>query len=151
MTMRCYVIRHTHNPVSYLKFRHTQAYSSPIQVSHIMGYLEPCVTLVTYSESCHIQNPRYIQNPVTYWELCHIQNFAIFRFFVYLGPVAYSKPYLIRNIQAYSIMIFRTTLTLFFFFLILHNFQRWFLTTMTSIPMLDWDFLNNTQSLKITL
>ena len=74
--MRCYVIRHTHNPVSYLKFRHTQAYSSPIQVSHIMGYLEPCVTLVTYSEPCHIQNPRYIQDSVTEYIFSHIQNFV---------------------------------------------------------------------------
>ena len=63
--------------------------------SHIVAYLEPCVTLA-YSEPCHIQNPvifrtwdifrtlsrhilAYLERWVTYWEPCHIQHFVIFR------------------------------------------------------------------------
>ena len=76
--------------------------------SHIVAYLEPCVTLA-YSEPCHFQNPgifriqnilktlsrhmAYSERCVTlaYGEPCRIQNFAIFRFLAYLGPEAYSE------------------------------------------------------------
>ena len=71
--------------------------------SHIVAYLEPCVTLaysktLSYSKSWHIYNPRCIQNsfktyfdifktlcntrilrPLLYSERCPIQNFGIFR------------------------------------------------------------------------
>ena len=45
---------HIQNPVYYRKFRHIQAYSGPIKTfSHIVAYLEPCVT-GAYSESWYI-------------------------------------------------------------------------------------------------
>ena len=55
------------NPVYYREFRHIQAHSRSIQTyRHGVVYLEPCVVHIfrtlPYSESWHIQNPRYIQN-----------------------------------------------------------------------------------------
>ena len=144
---------------------------------HIAAYLELCVTLV-YSEPCHVQNPgifrtydtfrtlsrhilAYSEQCVTiaYWEPCHIQNFAIFRNLTCLGLESYSESCYIgtfRHIQAYSMMIVITTLTLLFVTLVLHTFQRnkkkhVFLTTMASISMLDWVYLNNTRSFKTAL
>ena len=111
--------------------------------SHIVAYLEPCVTL-SYSELCHTQNPgifrtqdmprvlsRHIQVYagrcviLAYWELCHIKKFSIFRILAHLGP------------EAYSICL-KITLTFFF-----HEIYKGicFLTTMTSISMPEWIYL----------
>ena len=76
-------------------------------ISHIVAYLEPCVTLA-YSDTCHIQNPGIFRTQdkfrtllrhiltysecyitLAYSEPCHIQNFTIFRFLAYCGPEAY--------------------------------------------------------------
>ena len=88
--------------------------------SHIVAYIEPCVTL-EYLEHCHIENPGIFRTqhifrplsgdtlicseccaPLAYWEPCYIQNFGIFRTFPYLGYEAYSETWLYRYIQAYS-------------------------------------------------
>ena len=90
----------------------------------------------------------------------HIQNFAIFKILAYLGPNAFSVSCLYRHIQVYSGIVnndnYNTINLLFFFTLILHNFQpnfkrHVFLTTMTSISVLDLVYLNNTPSFKIML
>ena len=58
---------HIQSPVNYRKIRHIhvlfKTYSRPIQdiFSHILAYLEPCVTLA-YSKLCHIQNPGIFRN-----------------------------------------------------------------------------------------
>ena len=87
--------------------------------SHIVTYLEPCVTLA-YSKPCHIQIPSvfrtqdifrtlsrhilaYPERCITlaYWEPCHIQNFSIQNFgtFRTLGNPEFC---LYRHIHAYS-------------------------------------------------
>ena len=90
----------------------------------------------------------------------HIQNFAIFKMLAYLGPNAFSVSCLYRHIQVYSGIVdndsYNNINLLFFFTLILHNFQpnfkrHVFLTTMTSISVLDLVYLNNTPSFKIML
>ena len=67
--------------------------------SHIVAYLEPCVTLA-YLEPCHIQNPSIFKTwdafrtssrhipayseccvTLVYWKPYHIQHFAIFHNF----------------------------------------------------------------------
>ena len=149
------IFRHIH-----ALFRHIQPYCA---------YLEPCVILA-YSEPFHIQNPGILRNQdifrtlsryilaysvggvtLEFWKTCFIQNYAIFRVSalrnsrhiqnpVYLGTV--------RQVQTYSLMI-----TLTFFLHFFHTFQQdlkrhiCFLTTMTSISMLDRVYFNNTQSL----
>ena len=57
LTRAIYFMIHIQNPVYYRKFRHIQTCSRPLKdiFSHIVAYLEPCVTLA-YSEPCHIQN-----------------------------------------------------------------------------------------------
>ena len=142
-----------------------------------MVHWEPCVTLA-YSETCHIQNPgifitqdifrtlsRYILVyseccvTLAYWEPCYIQNFAIFRILAYLNPRHVQNPVYYRHIQAYS-GIFNNgsynNANFLFFHFDLSYFSRTFkkacfLTTMTSISMLVWVYLNNMRSLKIAL
>ena len=88
--------------------------------SHIVAYLEPCVTLA-YSEPCHIQNPgifrtqdifrtlsrhilAYSECCVTlaYWVPWHIQNVGIFRtrgifriLFIYVHALDFSGAYIL--------------------------------------------------------
>ena len=103
---------------------------------HILAYSERCVTLA-------------------YWELCHVQNFVIFKIldtktWLYYPRHNQNPVYLgiFRDIQEHSIMIVIIRLT-FFFTLIWNTFQgnlktRMLLTTMTSVSVLDWVYLNNT-------
>ena len=136
-----------------------------------MACLEPCVILA-YSESSHIQNPGIFRTQDIFRTIsrqfsgifsrlcnarktCFVQNFDIFRIsafrnsrhiqnLVYLGTF--------RHIQTYSVMI-----TLTFFLHFVQSCQRdlkrhmSFLTTMTSISMLDRVYLNNTRSMKKAL
>ena len=114
---------HIQNRVYYWKFRQTYSgvFTSYSDLSsHVVAYLEPCVTLA-HSEPCHIQNSGkfrtqdifrtlsklilvYLERCVTlaYWKPYHTQSFAIFRSLTYLGPEAYSQSCLFRHIQAYS-------------------------------------------------
>ena len=72
------------------------SYSDDI-FSHIVAYLEPCLTLA-YSDPYHIQNPSIFRTQdifrtlsrhilaercgtLTFWEPCHSQNFAIIQNF----------------------------------------------------------------------
>ena len=94
---------------------------------HIVTYSERCVTL-------HI-----VENP------------AIFRILAYLGPQAYSESCLYKHIQAYSDIFDSDSYNKINF---LTHFptkfkKTCFLTTMTSISMLDWVYLDNTRSFKI--
>ena len=141
--------------------------------SHIVAYLEPCVILA-YSEPFHIQSPgifraqdmfrtlsrhilAYLVGCVTlaFWKMCFIQNFAVFRISALRNSRHIQNPVYLgtfRHIQRYSIII-----TLTFFLHFFHTFQRdlkrhiFFLTTMTSISMLDRVNLNNMRSLKKAL
>ena len=110
------------------------------QFSHIVAYLEPCVTLA-YSELCHIQNPEIFRTQdifrtlsrhilaysescikLAYWELCHIQNLVIFIILAYLGPEVYSQFCLYRHIQAYSGRFDNDSCNFLFLTLMLHTF-----------------------------
>ena len=105
-------------PVYYCKFRHIQAYSRFIKTfSHVVAYLEPCVTLV-YSEPYHIQNPGIFRTYKIYSELCQgifrtlcnarilrtmpFTGLSHIRCLAYLGPKVYSESCFYRHIQAYS-------------------------------------------------
>ena len=157
-------------------FRHIHVLSDIF--SYMVAYLEPCVTLA-YSEPCHIQNPGIFSSQdifrtlsrhflayseccvtLTYWESCHIQNFAIFKILAYLGPKAYSESCLFRHHLTYSGIFNNDSLDninfLFFHFNLTYFLTKFkkiyiFLTTMTSISMLDQLYLNNTWFLKIAL
>ena len=145
--------------------------------SYIMVYSEHCITL-KYSEPCHIQNSgiystrdilrslsrhimAYSERCVTleYSEPCHIQIFGIFRILAYLRPDAYSEFRLFRHIHAYSGMFNNDSynnINFLFSLLILRTFRRnlkrhMFLTTMVSISMPDWVYLNNKRSFKKAL
>ena len=119
--------------------------------SHIVAYLEPCVTLA-YSKPCHIQNLGifitqdvfrtlsrhiliYSKRCVTlaYWDPYYIQNVALFRILAYLGPEVYSKSCLFIHIQAYSGIFNNNS----------KSKKTCFLTIMTLISMPDWVYLNN--------
>ena len=123
-------------------FRHIQPYCGIIRIlcnscifrtpdifktllKHILAYSQNCVMLA-------------------YWEPCHIQNFAIFRILAHLGPGAYLESCLFGHIQAYTDILRHIPLT----FTVHINKMRGFLTTITSITMIDWVYLNNTQSFK---
>ena len=101
--------------------------------SHIVAYLEPCVTLA-YSDSWHIYNPRNIQNSVKaysglfrslcnacMWRTRHLEFWHIYDRRYIQNPVHIEK---FRNIQGYSIMTVIQTLTFFFFTWKLH-WQIW--------------------------
>ena len=82
--------------------------------SHIVACLEPFVNL-SYSESWHIQNPRYTQNSVKgnsviFRTLC---NARILRTLPYLELPIFS---IFRLIQGYSVIVIVITLTFFFHF-----------------------------------
>ena len=82
-----YCMIHIQNFVYYCKIRHVQPYSRLLR--HIQPYCGTFKTLYTtlaYSESWHIQNPKYIQNSVKVYSgifrtLCNdpCQNFGICR------------------------------------------------------------------------
>ena len=116
------------NPVYYRKFKHLDIFTSYAHIfSHIVAYLEPCVTLASsaifrilaylkpkiYLELCpgifwHIRtlcNARIFRT-LPYLEFCHL-----FIIWAYLGPEAYSESCLFRQFQAYLI-----TLAFFFYF-----------------------------------
>ena len=81
----------------------------------IFAYLEPEI----YSEFC-LGIFGHIQNAVQH---SYIENLAIFRMSAYLGPKTYSEPFLLRIIQAYSIV----TLTLFFsLYSLIHMYEIFF-------------------------
>ena len=97
-------------------------------LGHIVGCLEPCVTLVC-SEPCHIQNPGLFRTQdifrtpsrhiLAYSELCVT--------LIYLGPELYSESCLFRHIQIYSDIFNNDSynnIDFLFFTLILHTFQR---------------------------
>ena len=87
----------------------------------------------------------------------NFQNFIISRIFAYVGPEAYSESSLFRHIQVYSgIFNYNVTLTSFFHFNLTYFSTKFkkelcFLTTVTSIWMLDWVYLNKTRFFKIVL
>ena len=123
-----YCVIHIQNYVYYPKFRHIQAYSRPIQIySAILYHIQN-----SYSESWHIQNPKYIQNSVKeysgifrtlcnarilktlpYSELWHIQDLRYIQNSVYLGTFMH-----IFNNDSYN------SINFLFFPLILNTFQR---------------------------
>ena len=73
--------------------------------SHIVAYLEPCVTLA-YSEPCHIQNPGIFKIQDIFRTLSrHILAYS-----EYCATVAYSKPCHIQNfpISRQKFGIFKT-------------------------------------------
>ena len=140
--------------------------------SHIVAQKEACVT-PAYWKPCHIQNSGIfrtqdifrtlsrhsgiyrtcdarILRTLTYSEFYHIQKFGIFR-----TPGIFK----VLFIQAYSGMLNNDSwnnINTLFFTLILYAFRRtvkrhMFLTTLASISMLDWVYLNNTRPLKIVL
>ena len=97
---------------------------------------------------------------LTYWESCHIQNFAMFKTLAYLEPKAYSESCLFRHYLTYSGIFNNSSHDnikfLFFHFNLTYFSTKFkkiyvFLTTMTSISMLDQLYLNNTWFLKIAL
>ena len=139
-----YYMRNIQNRVYYCKFRHTQAYSHPIQTySAILWHILNCVFIQNPAiviESWHFQNLRYIQNTVkayfgifrklcnspifrtlSYSELCHIQNFG--HEDPILGPMAYSESCLFRHMTYSSIFNNDSyKINFLFFTLILHMF-----------------------------
>ena len=160
---------HIQNSVYDCKSRHIQPYSRPIQTNsailwHILNHLfllliqNPSIfrtrnIYITLSRHILAYSERCVT--LAYWELCHVQNFVIFKIldtktWLYYprhnqNPVFLS---IFRDIQEHSIMIVIIRLT-FFFTLIWNTFQgnlktRMLLTTMTSVSVLDWVYLNNT-------
>ena len=134
-----------------------------------MAYTEPCHkqnpgifrtrdifkknSVIAYSgilRACSARILRTLYWGLLYLGLCHIQNFGLFR------TLAYSESCLFRHIQAYSDIFNNNSYSntnVLFVTLILHALPRnlirhLFLTTITSISMLDWVYLNNTWSLK---
>ena len=119
----------------YVLFRHIQAYCG-ISRALCNSYI---FRILPYSESWHIQNPRYIQNSVKAYcgifrtlcyirmlrtlsssDLCHIQNFGIFR------TRGVFRILFIGHIQAYSDIFNNDSYNntnFLFFTLILHTFQ----------------------------
>ena len=122
----------------------------------ILAYLEQKIQ----SEPCQsiFWHTRKLCN--AYWEKFHLQNFAIFRILEYLGPEPHSESCLYRHNQAYSGIFnnnpYNNINFLFFHFHLTYfstKFEKtvFFFTTMMSILMLDWVYLNNMRSLKTAL
>ena len=112
------------NPVYYCKFTHIHQYSGPIKTYCVIfrTLCNSCIfRTLSYSESWHIQNLRYIQNSAKVYSgifsmlcnICILRTLPQFRILAYLRPNAYLKSCLCRHIQAYSIMI--VIITFFFF------------------------------------
>ena len=119
------------NPVCYCKFTHIHQYSGPIKTYCVIfrTLCNSCIfRTLSYSESWHIQDLRYIQNSVKVYSdifsmlcnICILRTLPQFRISAYLRPMAYLKSCLCRHMQAYSIMI--VIITFFFFTLILLTF-----------------------------
>ena len=117
-----YYITLIQNPLCCSKFRHIQAYSRPMQTYSVILWHSQCNSCVfkilPYSESWHIQNPRYIQN-MAYPEYgSYIQSSCIFRTIRILIIFIFQEYSGIFNNDSYS------NINFIFFTLILHTFQR---------------------------
>ena len=135
-----YCMIHIQNTVYYRIFKHIHVLLRRIQ-SYCGIFRTNCNSCIfrslTYSESWHLYNLRYISNSMKaysgtfrtlcnvptlrtlpYSELYHIQNFGIFR------PEAYSEFCSYRHIQAYSGIFNNDSYNNIFFTLILHTFHR---------------------------
>ena len=130
----CYILYYTYSePYLLSKIqKYSGIFTSYLDIfSHIVAYLEPCVTLA-YSECYHIQNPgifrtknifttlarhilAYSECCVTlaYWEPFHVQDFATFTILAYLGPKVCLESCLFRHIQTNSLKIVLTALPFF--------------------------------------
>ena len=133
----CYTLHDEYSDTCLLLYVETYSgiftFSSDL-CSHIVAYLEPCVT-VTYSESDHIWNLGIFRTPGIFrtqsrhilaysercvtlacWGLSRLQNFVTFRIWKFLDPRNIQNPIYkdtFRHILAHPIMIVIIKLTLF--------------------------------------
>ena len=133
--------------------------------SHIVAYLEPCVTLA-YSEPCHIQNPSIFKTwdafrtssrhipayseccvTLVYWKPYHIQHFAIFHNFRICRTRGIFR--ILNHTGIFNNGSYNNS-NILFFTLTLYTFQQKMLFWLQWHPLQCSVFLNNMPSLKIT-